>query len=75
MIVVPCSTSQAQQVRGPTVVPLPRGTGGLPKQGVALCHQSTTLDRTKLTKRAGKLEAAVLRAVEKAIHAALDMEE
>lgn len=74
VIVVPCSTSQSQRVRGPTVVPLRRGTGGMPKAGVALGHQLTTLDRAKLTKRLGKLDAAHLRAVEEAIRAALDME-
>jgi mRNA-degrading endonuclease toxin of MazEF toxin-antitoxin module len=75
VIVVPCSTSQAQKIRGPTVVPLPRGAGGLPKQGVALCHQITTLDRAKLTKHMGKLDSELLRAIERAIHAALDLAE
>lgn len=75
VIVVPCSTSGAQKVRGPTVVPLPRGAGGLPRQGVALCHQITTLDRAKLTEHVGTLDTQLIRAIEKAIHAALDLEE
>ncbi|MBZ5618506.1 MAG: type II toxin-antitoxin system PemK/MazF family toxin [Acidobacteriia bacterium] len=38
---------------GPTVIELSGGTAGLPKTSVAVCHQVTTLDRAKLTKRVG----------------------
>lgn len=75
VIVVPYSTSESQRLRGPTVVPLPRGVGGLPKNSVAICHQITTLDRAKLTKRIGQLNATTMRAIEIAIRAALDMED
>lgn len=74
VIVVPCTTSKAQRMRGPTVVSLPRGSGGLSRESAALCHQLTTLDRTKLTKRVGQLDASAMRAIEAAIRAALDME-
>jgi len=55
IIVVPCSTSARQSQRGPTVVPIPRRTAGMPKASLALCHQVTTLDRSKLVARIGTL--------------------
>lgn len=55
VIVVPVSSPSPQARRGPTAVALPAGAGGLTKDGVALCHQVTTLDRTKLTSRLGAL--------------------
>jgi len=73
VIVVPLSTSQAQARRGPTAIPLPAGTGGLKKAGVALCHQVTTLDRSKLTSRIGALPPAVLQQIEEGLKAALGM--
>ncbi|MDQ6705902.1 MAG: type II toxin-antitoxin system PemK/MazF family toxin [Acidobacteriota bacterium] len=57
IIVVPVSTSASQNKRGPTVVELKSGAAGLPKAGVAVCHQVTTLDRSKLTRRIGMLPA------------------
>src|ERR1039458_9196863 len=53
IIVVPLSTSAAQGKRGPTVVEIPGGAAGLPKTGLAICHQVTTIDRAKLTRRVG----------------------
>ncbi len=46
VIVVPLSTSQRRH--GPTVVALSAAKSGLPRDSFALCHQITTLDRTKL---------------------------
>ena len=60
VIVVPISTSASQARRGPTAVPLMRGSGGIKSDSFALCHQVTTLDRGKLTRRLGKLEADAL---------------
>jgi mRNA interferase MazF len=74
VIVVPISTSETQARRGPTAVALAPGTGGLPRAGVAVCHQVTTLDRAKLTERLGTLPAAVLAAVEGGLRAALDLD-
>ncbi len=74
IIVVPCTTSKAQKRRGPTVVPLPKGTGGLKDDGVVVCHQITTLDRSKLTQRIGTLPEAVLRGVEAGVLAAIDVD-
>ncbi len=60
VIVVPVSTSAAQARRGPTVVSLPEGVGGIPKQSAALCHQVTTLDRSKLSSYLGLLSETLL---------------
>ncbi len=73
VIVVPCSTSPAQRRRGPTAVPLAKGTAGLTEEGVALCHQVTTLDRAKLTRCIGVLPEPALLAVEAGLRAALEL--
>lgn len=74
VIVVPVSTALAQAARGPTVVDLPRGTGGLRKASLAVCHQVTTLDRRKLSERLGTLPEEVLERVGHALMAAMDIE-
>ena len=73
IIVVPLSTSPAQARRGPTVVALSAGTGGLPGDGFAVCHQITTLDRAKLTDKIGELPADIVKQVEQALLAAVDI--
>jgi mRNA interferase MazF len=73
IIVVPISTSRTQVSRGPTAVALPKNAAGLRKESVALCHQVTTLDRAKLTKRVGSLDPALLAQVENGFKAALDL--
>ncbi len=73
IIVVPISTSAAQAQRGPTAVPLPQEAGGLPRDSVALCHQVTTLDRTKLTQWVGTLSPPLLQQIEAGLKAALDL--
>jgi mRNA interferase MazF len=74
VIVIPISTSASQGRRGPTVVEIPAGAGGLPKSSFAVCHQVTTLDRAKLTKRIGVLPDQVLGEVEQGVKAALDLD-
>jgi mRNA-degrading endonuclease toxin of MazEF toxin-antitoxin module len=74
VIVVPISTSGAQRKRGPTAVYLPRGAGGLKKDGVALCHQITTLDRGKITEQIGSLALNALKEVEQGIKASIDLQ-
>ncbi len=74
IIVVPVSTSASQGKRGPTVVELPGGSAGLPKAGFAVCHQVTTLDRTKLTKKVGALPSELLGEIEEALKAAMDLD-
>ena len=73
VIVIPCTTSKAQRRRGPTVVALPQGAGGLRDDCVAICHQVTTLDRSKLRQRLGALPEGLLRAVEDGVRAAMDL--
>jgi mRNA interferase MazF len=72
-IVVPISSSAAQARRGPSAVSLPKGAGGLTADSVALCHQVTTLDRAKLTRRMGLLPDDLLDQVGEGLKAALDL--
>ncbi len=74
IIVIPFTTSDSQKRRGPTVVFLREGVGGLKEDCVAICHQITTLDRAKLTQRIGALPEAALKDVETAIRAAIDLD-
>jgi mRNA interferase MazF len=74
VIIVPISTSASQGRRGPTVVGIPAGVGGIPKASLAVCHQVTTLDRAKLTKRIGVLPGEVLGEVEQGLKAAMDLD-
>jgi mRNA-degrading endonuclease toxin of MazEF toxin-antitoxin module len=74
IVVVPLSTSKAQARRGRTAVPIPKGSGGLQREGVALCHQVTTLDRSKLLKRLGMLDREILAQVEDGLRVTLEIE-
>jgi mRNA interferase MazF len=74
IIVIPISTSNLQSNRGPTVVALPAGAAALSKPSVAVCHQVTTLDRAKLTKKIGVLPPGFLEAVETGLKAAMDLD-
>ena len=74
IIVVPISTSSSQGKRGPTVVELSGAAAGLPKASFAVCHQVTTLDRAKMTKRIGALPPEFLREVDEGLKAAMDLE-
>jgi len=72
--VVPITTSASQGKRGPTVVELPGGAGDLSKTSIVICHQATTLDRAKLTRRLGVLSSEMLRGVEEALKVAMDLD-
>lgn len=73
IIVVPVSTSTRQASRGPTVVPVPEGTGGLRQDSLVVCHQVTTLDRSKLDRRLGTLPEDSLVSIDDGLRAALDL--
>ena len=73
VIVIPISTSQTQAKRGPTAIFLPQSSGGLKYDSIAVCHQITTLDRSKLLHKIGTLSPALLQQVENGIKIALDM--
>ena len=73
-IVVPISSSASQGKPGITAVEIPGGVAGFPKTSFAVCHQVTTLDRAKLTKRVGSLPPELLEFVEEGLRAALDLD-
>jgi len=73
VIVVPVSTSASQARRGPTAVSLPADAGGRTQESVALCHQVTTLDRSKLAALLGSLSGAQLGKVEDGLRIALGL--
>jgi len=73
IMVVPLSTSGRQARRGPTAVEIPATALGLARSGVALCHQVTTLDRSKLLKRIGALPPDALAEVCEGIKTAMDL--
>ena len=71
LIVVPISTSAAQLRRHQTIVFLPAGSGGLPKDSAAVCHQVTTLDRAKFGPFIGSLNKHLLSQLDSALKAAM----
>jgi mRNA interferase MazF len=73
VIVVPLTTSRRQGLRGPTVVALAAGDTGLPQDSVALGHQVTTLDRTKLEEAVAHLDRSSMDALGRAIAATCDL--
>ena len=74
IIVVPVTTSDAQSRRALTVVPLAKGVAALQDSSVAVCHQVTTIDRSKLSRQLGSLPADALKMVEHGLKAAMDLE-
>ena len=73
LLVVPCTTSIRQGARPATVVALPKQMTGLDQDGFAICHQITTLDRSKLGAKTGALDRATLALVEQGMRDALDL--
>ena len=73
IIVVPLTTSVTQAGRGPSAIVLSLGIAGLRKESVVLCHQVTTLDRSKLMWRIGELGSTELAQVEDGLRAAMDL--
>ncbi len=73
IIVVPLSTSINQARRADTAIPIFSGEGGLPDDSVALCHQVTTLDRSKIQTKIGTLNPQILKSIEEGLKAAMDM--
>ncbi len=73
VIVIPVTTSTRQARRGPTAVDLKSSESGLPSDSIALCHQITTLDRSKLVTRIGTLSEETIEGIEQGIIAACDL--
>ena len=73
-MVEPLVPPRAPSFTAGPAVPLAAGEGGIPKDSVALCHQVTTLDRSKLTSQLGELSEALLRDVGEALKVAQGLE-
>ena len=73
LIVVPLTASGRQAARGPTVVPLAPGDTGLRVHSVAVCHQITTIDRSKVGEPVARLGEELLEQLGKAILTACDI--
>ena len=72
LVAVPCTTSRLQGARPATVVELPKRLTGLRDDGFAICHQLTTLDRSKFGSKTGVVDQATLAQIEEGIRVALD---
>ena len=73
LIVVPLTTSAKQGQRGPTAVRVRSGDGNLPDDSFALCHQITTLDRSKLEERIGHISRETLQRIGDGIAVACEL--
>lgn len=71
--IVPLSTSPRQARRSHTTPIISAGVAGLPEGSVALCHQLTTLDRSKFIRKLGELPTQDLQQVELGIIKALQL--
>ena len=69
----PISTSNNQARRGLTAIFLASGEGGLSQDSVALCHQVTTLDRSKLRQQLGEVTEDKMLEIEEGLKAAMDI--
>jgi mRNA interferase MazF len=67
---VPITSSDRCRTRGPAVVALARGLGGLKKDSFAICYQATTLGKEKLDRKIGTLTAEEIARVEQGLLAA-----
>jgi mRNA interferase MazF len=64
---IPITSSDRCQTRGPAVVALARGAGGLKKDSFAICYQATTLGKEKLDRKIGSLSAEEIVRVEQGL--------
>lgn len=74
IVVVPITTSASQTQKTPTLIALPAGEASLPRTSFAICHQVTTLDKSKLKQKIGALSPAGLDSVSEGVKAALDLD-
>ena len=72
LIAVPCTTSRLQGARPATVVELPKQLTGLGADSFAICHQITTLDRSKIGEKTGSLDQTKLAEIEAGLRLAMD---
>lgn len=71
IIVIPISTSEKQARRGPTTVLVSALSTGLSRDSIALCHQVTTVDRSKLMQKIGTLPPGLLQEIERGLMTAV----
>ena len=74
IIIIPVTTSIRQAVRGPTVVVLSGIGSVLSPNSAAICHQITTLDRSKIDTRIGAVSQTEMMEIEQGILAACDLD-
>jgi mRNA interferase MazF len=72
VIVVPLTTSSRAR-KGPTSVLLASGSNGLSEDSFVLCHQITTLDRSKLTEKIGRVSLSEQARIDRGVLAAVDL--
>jgi mRNA interferase MazF len=60
-------TTNLRRASLPTCVLVKQGEGGLIKDSVALCHQLRVIDKTRLLRRLGAINADVVMAVESCV--------
>lgn len=73
VIVVPLAPLVGRTLKGPTAIPISKGVAGLEKSQLALCHEITTIDRSRLTSFVGVLPDEVMVQVESGAHIALHL--
>lgn len=73
LIVVPVTTSD-RQAHSITTITLPSAESGLPRESFAICHQITTLDRSKIDVCCGKLSPETMLQIDHGIAAACDLD-
>lgn len=72
VIAVPL-TGSTQKPPLPTHVGIDEGEGGLWRASIALCEQVRTLEKTRLIRRLGALEASTLRRIDRALRVSMDI--
>lgn len=60
-------TTNLRRASLPSCIQVAAGEGGLSSESVALCHQLRVLDKTRLTKKLGKVSNAILEQIETCI--------
>ena len=73
VIAVPLTSSSLKPPL-PTHVELAAGVGGLSHRSTVLCEQVRTLEKTRLIRRMGRLDASPMEPIEQALLCSLDMD-
>lgn len=60
-------TTNLRRAALPSCVQVRASEGGLSSQSVALCHQLRVLDKTRMTKKLGKVSVATLEEIENCV--------